>query len=441
MKLTISKTQRSEKSSVKLQHKILYTVFVSLLFKVVLDVLFAHVIADMYGYVGFELQMSHVKLAESYLLVAVVAALLTTSDTKPSSVSLQLIYALFVIPFLVMYSMQDSSRIFTYFIVSSFLLTVFMTKFSVPFVIKPIRGGKEIVLFLGATITTAVLLIILIVNGVPSWRSFDMNAVYAIRSEFQTGKLFEVAQGLVTYVIVPFAFADSYIKRRYSILGLLLLYTCIIAGLSGGKYMLFVLFLTFFIAVLVQKKMNIIAGFAWLNIGLMIVSLAIYLYSNNLMFFHLSVTRPIFIPAWLTFEYYKFFLVHPLLFFSETFPIFVQSPYDLPSALIIGESLFGSEGSSWANGGMFAAGYANLHFIGMLLFAFLYGAILLIADNIYRCSGQPAFLIVMAVVSNHLIHASLLTVLNSRGLLFLLILGWLAMKRRGDDQFVEKQNA
>lgn len=425
--------QRPSYLGVRWRHKLLYAVFVSLLFKIVLDLLFILVLADMYGYIGFELQVSYIKLAESYLIIAAITALLAIPDVKPSTVSLQLIYTLFLIPFLVMYAMQDASRMFTFFVILSFLLIVFMTKISLPFVVKPIKGGQKIIMFFGVTIASAVLLIIMLVNGLPSWKSFDMNMVYTIRSEFQTGKSFEIIQGLATYVIIPYAFADSCLKRRYILLIVLFLYTVLIAGISGGKYMLFVLFLTFFITCLVQYKKNIVASLAWLIMGMIFLGIAVYTYSNNLMFFHLSVVRPIFIPAWLTFEYYKFFLIHPLLYFSETFPILVQSPYDLPSALIIGESLFGSDGSSWANGGMFAAGYANFHFIGMLLFAFLYSITLIIADNIYRCSGQLSFLVVMAVVSNHLIHASLLTVLNSRGLLFLLLLGWLAMKRKAED--------
>jgi len=138
------------------------------------------------------------------------------------------------------------------------------------------------------------------------------------------------------------------------------------------------------------------------------------------------VRRLFFVPASLNFAYFDFFKDHQFVYFTDSkflpFYYIFGYPYDLSVSHLIGREIFMKPDMA-ANTGWLGSGYAQMGFLGMILYAFIISLILRYLDYLSKYLNKK-FLILSFIpyIITLFLSSDLKTTLLNHGLFFYIIL-------------------
>ncbi|MCL6576111.1 hypothetical protein [Kyrpidia sp.] len=257
-----------------------------------------------------------------------------------------------------------------------------------------------------------------------------MNDVYRLR--LQAREVFATHPPILAYVfnwygsvfnVLLLAYGLAYWKLFYVFLGVagqILHYS-----IAANKAVLFsVPFMLIISASLKRWRARFGALIMWGLIGMIVVSVLMdVLLFKRPYVTAFAVVRVILMPGLLTADYYDFFSTHQWAYWSYSFLRYlIVYPYDREPPFLIGQIYFHNPATS-ANANLWADGFANAGFVGVILVSLVLGFIMWIYDSIMR--NKPAVLgvLCLALPSFLLSNASLQTFMSTKG--FALLLLWL----------------
>lgn len=404
-----------------------FLVFIMLLYRVLIDLSYVYIISPNYAYAGLYLEINHLKLMESYLLLFVFSLILKHRINKPSDFFILFLFSLLAVPILSLFSLQDKSREFLYMVLLSFLTIIIASKF--PQIKVPIlHNGRKAVIFI-SVITCIFLFSWIISHGGLSYLNFNILKVYDFRrtvAEMVFSGRISYLMGWFGKVINPLMISFSLWKKNKMMIVLTIGMQVLFFAVTAHKSMLFYPVLIIFACIFGRKKyfgQMIQIGLA----GVTAVSSIIYLINNNIIPISYFVRRTLFVVADLHYKYYDTFNELGFIYFSDKSwsPNIVEYPFNLPIPLVISEIYTGAP-ISWANAGFLATGYMHFGLAGMLVYSFIVGMIFRFIDYIAKwCLPGWLCIAIMITPIFSLTNADLLTALVTHGILLAIMLLWL----------------
>jgi hypothetical protein len=161
-----------------------------------------------------------------------------------------------------------------------------------------------------------------------------------------------------------------------------------------------------------------------------LLSLVLFLIGYDFIF--VNIVRRIFIVSGLNHSYFLEYFSHqpPLALAHSLLQGLAENHVDNAPTFAIGAYYYGSAMAS-ANSGIFADAFANFGFLGILLAGLLLGILLYLLDIVSRGIDMKVVGPPLVITAYVLTYSGILTVLNTYGLLWLLIAYWLYPRREG----------
>lgn len=387
-----------------------------LLFKFMLDLSYCLIVSRVWGYAGFSLQFNPLKYGESFILLAVVIALLPKSPKKLSHIILWLLFLFSFIPLLTIFALKNEARAFIY-AVSCFWILILLLNRMPAFEIKRIERSKTIASLI--MIITTLFIIIMIKLFYNFSTNFDLSKVYSVREQFSAIKIPLMGYLLVWsgYVINPFFYGLFFRNKKFIAAGLIFLLQVLLFSVSGNKSFLFALVLVSFLMWTMTRRNPL----ACITVGFtmaIIAGLSSYFLVGDIWITSLFARRTLLDQAQQSFFYYSFFKKHDFLYLSQHsfFNLFTSYPYDLDPPHLISRYFYGTAGQN-ANTGIVGDAFMNFGFPGFFLWGLALAIILKIYDSCAQGKDKLIAISTVVMPSLSLINSPLLTDLLTHGML------------------------
>jgi len=427
MNINDQEKSQKEKLGLKIKKSTIWAFLSILLYKIVLDLSYYFVISPVWACVRFELNLSSLKLVESYLLLFIAFALMPKSPKKLSNILVWLLILLSYIPMLTIFAFKDEARIYMY-AVTGFWLVVFLFMHMPTVSLAPLKQSGIVRYSLFVCLGLIVFLMVYKYIGLSF--SFDLTKVYGIRSQY-------VAAGIplagylfnwMAYIVNPIFFALFIIKKRWLPVVLIVVLQILLFSVTGIKAYLFAL--PFVLALMwVMRRRNPLAYMGIGLAGIVILGMLSYYLIDDLWISALFANRTLLAPAQLSFLYYDFFSQNELVFLSASrLGFFSDYPYHLNPPHLIGEVYF-NQPQMGANTGVVGDAYMNFGFTGLALYSILLAIILRLVDTCSKRVDLRVGVAAVAMLALTLTNGALLTNLLTGGLLLALLLLYLLPRR------------
>ncbi|MGE3775985.1 MAG: hypothetical protein AB7F89_02275 [Pirellulaceae bacterium] len=246
----------------------------------------------------------------------------------------------------------------------------------------PERTVMGIILILTVALTFAVVLTAgtFSMNFSLDSEIYDRRAVAAEITD--RNRLLSYAAATLGGSLVPLAVAVGIVKRSMKHLAAGLVGAIALFSFAGTKGDLFTPL--FILAAYValnrwQHRFGILTlGF---SIVLVVAAMVQFEWTGRYEISSFLVRRQLIMPGVLTGYYWDFFADGPFQYYSDRFLSWlIRSPYDLPTAVLIGDRYFADKSS--ANANIWASGFAHLGYFGMFLATFMLAAFLRLMDGL-----------------------------------------------------------
>jgi hypothetical protein len=232
-------------------------------------------------------------------------------------------------------------------------------------------------------------------------------------------------------VFNPFLIAYAVARRSYlagavGVLGQMYLY-----GTSGEKSVLFIVALIVGVYLALKLARSVVVPMIAVGASALILgSIALDAALNTNWFMALFIHRLTVIPGQLTGLYYEFFSSHPkaMLGHSVLSPIF-DYPYDTTIPLLIGREVIGNP-ETVANANIWADGFANFGFAGIVLVSVIAGAVIWLFNAL---SLGNRYLLGTALAAGAALvwsNDSVFTAMLTHGIALTLLLLWMVPMER-----------
>ena len=406
----------------------------ALLFRVVLDFLYASYMSQIYASsptLSFPLIANSLpRLLESYAIALTLAICLAASlynRWRPSGIVLVLYFVVVMLPLSSLYGLADAPAAFVYVSGMSFAVLIIATGL-LPRVKVP-RPGRSL-LYLGLLTVAGISAYVygwLAFTGGLERLSFDLLSVYEVRADYMQTRgpligYFVPWQANVFNIII---LCYGLEKRNYWLLGLTFIAQLFLFGMTGHKSFLFAPLLAGGVFLIWQRKNAI--SYILLGASLVVlVSYAHFLITGDWLMSSLFIRRLFFVPAGLHLVYYDFFSQpeHPFYMLSDSvLSSFISNPYGIHMSSLIASSCWDVEFNP--NVGYLGNAYGNFGLWGMLLFSAILGVVLSIVDSL-GSSLPPHF--VAAAISMPAIsitQSALFTSMLTHGLVPVMFMLWI----------------
>jgi len=399
-----------------------------LLYKLCLDISYYCIISQVWGHAKFELHLNGMKLFESYFLLLIIFFLMPKSSKKLSNIMIWVMILMSYIPMLTIFSLKNESRLFMY-AVSGFWVMIFFI-IHLPSV-QLVRLEQSKVIAYSFSFCLVIIVCLLIFKYVGVSFNFNLSKVYEVRSQFSAmkvpfaGYLFK----WLCYIVNPLFFAVFWVKKKWSIVSVIVFLQLLLFSNTGNKTYLFALFFVFVLIWSLDSRYPLF----YMSFGLaviVIIGMGTYWLFGDVWMSSLFTRRTLLDQPQQYFFYYDFFSknVHTFLSQHNIFNIFMDYPYELDPPNLIGNLYYGNPKSN-ANTGLVGDAYMNFGFVGLVIWAIVTGLIMKIIDS---CSVGVDLRIGVAVVAMPilgLINSALLTNLLTHGLLLAVLLLYLLPKK------------
>lgn len=418
----------------------LFNQYISLLLYMILLIISYGVFIDpVFNNVGYFSNFNLFKLLEAIFAFFIMFVLLPQKDNKPSTISLNILFILMVIPFLALYTGNDQNRIFMYFFSSSFILTLILNK-GLPIIkLKLIRKSHYILgllIFLLSAYTYGMLIRL---NGAPSLSALNLLEVYDLRESVNYGgSLLVMLSSWQARIINSFLLLVAYEKKNRKAFLIIIILQIIQFLYVGHKS--FMLFPVYIFVVYYGVKKNKITRMLLLGLtSALILSLLGYYLFDDIIWGSLFIRRVSFVPVQNSFFYYDFFSNNDLNFMSSSYlKWFFDKPiYSDRITTMIASFYYGKPFMS-VNTGYLGEAYSNFGYLGMLFFSLILSIILKLMDSIAEKSKSIITTVLMASVVYIMVDSSLMVSLLSHGIIISLIIAYLyaSYSRRKDNESI-----
>ncbi len=257
--------------------------------------------------------------------------------------------------------------------------------------------------------------------------------VYGVREAFKSlGGPFALGYAMdwQSNVVNPYLIAAGlvYRKRLFIILGVV--GQLFIYAESGGKGVLFSALFCFGLYWILRRSRGFIITLSWGMAWFVGLCVLVDQVSHSTILTALFVRREIFLPGLLTSQYFDFFSENPhALLGHSVLKGFVNYPYALDPTYLIGDVYFGHSNMS-ANANLWADGYANFGYVGILVVSMLLACWLWLVDSMAQTRNRTLVALMVGIPSLVLSNTGLLTAIANHGLALTLLLVYLLPKEK-----------
>lgn len=400
------------------------------------------VIVPLYGYAGLIFRMLDAQYWALSLVLALIPMLIMPLDLqRPSDFASWALYLFLVLPACIVIFMSTNytaSEIahLPAVLVGVFLIFEYFRRARIFKIPKVVASEKLFALGL-PLLMLALTFVIFRIGGFKI--SLSLADAYDRRSMARemvpSGFLVGYALTFLQCVCVPIAVVIGIERKKWFLLALSALAIISITSLNGTKSSVLQPVVLAFVTLLAMKRRK--------NTGFIIIATCLFVIIFAIVEFYtvgsyvvaeLLIRRAMAIPGQLTAYYYEYFSQNPHTMmadgvFGKIFP--VESPYALSKSRMIGAVFFGNTESN-ANANMWASGFADFGYLGMVAVSFIAAMLLRLADSM---ANNGRFVLACACCSamgltwaDGALHTSLL----SNGILGLLIALWLFPSSRNE---------
>jgi hypothetical protein len=398
-----------------------------LLYKIVLDLSYYLLISRIWGYAQFDLNLSVLKLVESYLLLFVVFALMPKSSEKLSNVMVWLLVLVAYMPMLTIFAFMNEARIYMY-AVTGFFILVFLLLHLPTISLPPLKQSK--IILYSISICLVVIVFALIYKNLGFSLNLDLTKVYEIRSQdpMSAIPLGGYIINWVALVINPIFLALFITKRKWVLAGIIIFLQIWLFSITGHKSHLFVLPFVLVLMWIITRR-NPLAYMGVGLAGLTSLGMITYWLADNLWIASSLVRRVLFVPAQLSFFYYDFFSKNELVYLSVSkLGSFSDYPYHLDPGHLIGQVYFNQPATN-AVTGVVGDAYMNFGLVGLALYGILLVIVLKLVDSCSRNVDFRVGIAAAAIPAIGLVNSALTTSFLTGGLLLALIILYLLPKK------------
>lgn len=409
---------QKESVSASSLERVIKIVFFTILYKILLDVIYKYYISDRWLFMGFLNYGSIKDYVVSWLLLLLFIPLIVKNMLLKDTSSLFVTSFNFVsfIPNLVLIGQYKSPSL--NYIILLCMYWFFMNTFNLvipKFSIKTIKPEKDLVYYFIMIVTTS---IIIYTSYVYTGFRLDLNIfnAYTYRSEAQDYKmttlllyLFSIARN-----IFPIFLIERLTKKKYFQFVLLLLIGFLAYSVTGSKSALFSYFLVIIGYLLYKKRYITLAPLIMVIISLL--SIVEILMSKKSFIIDVVIRRAFFVPGLLSYYYYNFFSINAYDYFRQSIlgKLGFSSMYDVAVPQIIGDLY---AGGAYANAGLFSDGYSNLGLLGMIIMPFLIVILIRLLESTSEGLNEKIIFIGSMTGVFSLINSNFFTSLITHGIL------------------------
>jgi hypothetical protein len=395
--------------------------------KAVLDLTYLAVIAEPFAYAGLGARVNEAKVIESYLVVGLLSLAIPRLRPRPSSSLLAICFFLSIVPLMTIYACQDRPRPFTYVALLAFLAAMLLPQLP-RLRLTVVRLPSQAFVAINAALVLVVAAWIVLRNGL-AFFNLDLFAVYEYRAAVGEALFVGPFVYLIPWTVKafnPLLFLWSLERRNWLLLAASVTFQLFFFSTLSGKDVLFGLPFILLIYAAARARPDMI-GVGVALVGVMALGalerLAIGTDGVNF----LLTRRVLLLPAMLAYQYHDVFAQLGHTYWSQgLLGAFLPYPFPDDPQRLVGAFLYGHE-ETWANNGMFGAGFMNLGFAGMLLYGALLGGWLYLADCL-TVGRLPRWVTVAALavpVSNVTTDGDLVTGLITHGGVACTLMLWL----------------
>ena len=404
-----------------------YFVFLVLLYRALLDLLYYVWISPYFSYAGLVLEINTTfYIALSYILLILSASIVPIKTRRPSEFIIGFLYLVSYVPLTSLVAFGGFSESAFLWLSLMFVLLLLLFHRS-PRATSSISFGKEgeflILVVFGFFVSATLALLLKYGFKLPS----TILDVYGIRSEYKASlsgdRLIAYILPWLAYIIIPFIVAWSLINRKVLVLFTAILGQLYIFAIAGLKGQFFALFFIIWLLIGVHYfKQRLLHYMTASLISLLTISNIIDgLFKEPTMTDLLR--RLFFVPAQLYCYYYDFFgkNAHTYLSQSSIFGWFLHYPYDLPIPNLIGDVYF-LKPETTANANLWADSYASFGVIGMFIFSILLWLTAVVIDRVSWGKNDYLVYTLLAMPTYSLTNSSLQITMLTHGALLSIFL-------------------
>ncbi len=398
----------------------------ALAYRALLDINYAYVVSPFFDYTGLGYSPDSLKIFESWTAYLALTLLVRPHVSRPSSFFANLNLFLYFAPFASIYGLNDGSRPFFYavFLVSGLaFVAARVRRIRIKTIsVTPVRLQVFSIVFVGMIAASVVS-----VTGISNF-SLVIGDEYLHR-ELITSAL---GDGLINYllgwtvtVVGPAALLLSLIRRRYGWVALLSVFHVALFGLTSHKtpaIIPFVVIGLWWFRDLLQKALLIPVVMS----SVALLSSLVYLISGSYFLNAVVVRRIFFVPPMLAFSYQEYFESRPKLMWASALGIKAPFQGELGDGYENAVGNFLGTGGH-ANAGFFATGYLNAGYLGMMIYGFMFIALLVLIDSVSTKRTPLAYtaLVLLFPISVLITSADFFTTLLTHGLVVGLLMAYL----------------
>jgi hypothetical protein len=391
---------------------------ISLIIFILLNLIYRFSISPIYSYMGFSLN--------SYnfyeLLFAIPCVLIISyfsvfkANSEFSKILSQLIIFLFTFPSLILYintniSIDISIAHLLFFFISFYIINYIKIK---PLSIE-IKKEQKIIFLLFFIILITIPFLFFFINKI-NFKNLLLIDIYETRSiqRNTSNVLLDYSYSQMTNVLLPITLI-YFLSKKYFFSSFFLSIIFLFFFLIGAhKSVLFgFLGILFF-----SKFKDTFKYLPFIIFFILILDLVLFFFFNNYFLSNIISRRVFFVPALLDKFYFTFFANKPMYWSASFLSNFIDNPYDLTPAYIIGKYYFNDQYMS-SNNGLISDGFTNLGWVGIIINIFIFSFYFsyLKALNI----SKLYFSIIILIMISFLSSALPVVFLTHGGFLLLLI--------------------
>lgn len=425
---------------------VVVSIFLIIIYRIFLDILYIKVIVPNFGYMGFisYYNQTHYLISWAILIVFIPIIIRGINDkVHPSSFIITLLSFMSFIPFTSMiafyyftYSYIIANTLFWFFLFNSHRLFLRVQFFK----IKKLNKGLNNPLIWGISLIS--LLVVLII----SWRytgfrlNFNLFTVYDLRSEASTYNYPTIISYLysASNAINPVILVYSLIRKNYLLAIFITFIQLLSFGINGSKSIFFVTLLSIFVYFYFKDKF--ISKISWLFSGVALIGIIEFFIINSRLITDYIIRRVMYVPNLLNYYHYDFFTTYQPDYFKQSFlrHFGVQSQYErIPN--LIGFEYFNAP-SMAANSGLISDAITNLGIFGIIVMPIILAVLFRTFDHLTEGLDKRIYIVSCIYISYVIISSFLLPALLTHGFIAMfLILYLLPRSKKKENNLIQNR--
>lgn len=390
---------------------------------------FGAVISPTYGYDGHIIRPLWItQIVTSWSLAVLPLLYLPSRMLRPSQVILLSLYIMVYAPtqlFIPHYLTRDVGEIIAFQLALAGCFALLNATYWLKPLELPIPRVSSGIYWLCVTGLTLLLLATLQFTVGLRLQMVSLLEVYTLREQFkvEATRLVNYAFAWLGNLVAPFLIAEGLARRKATLIAAAILLQLIMFSLAGSKAFLFGVgfVLAVYLACLGDPRQ-----LPWRYVGM--VGLGVFVggwidvFMGSFLVSGFGTLRGVIVPGQLTSYYFDYFSNHPWAQLGDgTLKGLMPYPYDLPVPNLIAREYFGDP-NIVANANIWADGYANFGYLGMLIATLILGLTLMLLDAVSKGLSLRFVALALIMPAVSIANSAMLTSLLTQGVGLLIVL-------------------